>query len=343
MGHENTEENNMMTKREWVTKVFHNEPTDRVPVGFWFHFLLDDQLNIGLYHDDYLEKNVAGHKAYIEAYDPDFVKVMTDGLFTRPGNTMPAVYCAKDLYGFEPLPVGHAYFEACLDLAKKVRGLAGEDRLVFFNIFSPLFALTKYLNDGVSNVTVNELLDEDPDAVVHALEVLGDDMCRMVRLVMTEGKMDGIYLSVNNAKRVIPLVKYEKYIAHSEVKILDAANELGDMQILHICGYHGAQNYLAAYRDYPAQIINWAVHVEAMTLAEGKKYFYGKPVIGGFDQQPGGLINVGGEEEIRAFTRGIIEECGKTGIVIGADCTVPSDTPLEHLVWVKDEVAKICG
>ena len=66
-----------------------------------------------------------------------------------------------------------------------------------------------------------------------------------------------------------------------------------------------------------------------------------KPIIGGFDQMPGGLINVGNKEDIQKFTEGLLEETGNVGIVVGADCTVPSDTPLCHLEWVREKVNEL--
>ena len=330
-----------MTNRELVNKAFHNEPTDRIPVGFWFHFLEMDQFNGGLAHPELMEKNYAGHKKFIEEFHPDFVKIITDGLFTRPAVTMPAVYEARDLYKFEPLPHNHPYFAACLKLAKTVRGYAGDDTMVFYNIFSPIFNLSKYLNDSADLFTVDDLMHQDPDAVKFALDVLGKDMSYLAELLMTEGGMDGIYLSVNNSHRTIPLEPYAKYVAPSEIAILETANRFGDNQILHICGYRGRQNILAAYRDYPAAVFNWAVHEEDMTLAEGKKYFHGKAVIGGFDQMPGSLINAGSKEDIQAYVEKLLADCGKVGVIVGADCTVPSDTPIEHLEWVREKANEL--
>lgn len=331
----------MTTKRELVQKAFHNEPAERIPVGFWFHFLENDQMNSGLAHPELMQKNYAGHKKFIEQFQPDFVKIMTDGLFTRPANTLPAVYTAEDLYAFKPLPHDHAYFQACLALTQTVRGYAGDDVMVFYNIFSPLFHLSKYLNDSADLFSVDDLMQQDADAVKYALDVLGEDMCYLAGLVMTEGGMDGIYLSVNNSHRLIPLARYAKYVAPSELAVLDVANRYGDNQILHICGYRGRQNILAAYRDYPATVFNWAVHEENMTLARGKEYFRGKAVIGGFDQMPGSLINAGSRADIEAYVEKLLADCGRVGVIIGADCTVPGDTPLEHLSWVRDKVAEL--
>ena len=50
----------MTSKRELMQKVFHNEPAERVPVGFWFHFLTDDQLNSAVAHPELMEKATRG-------------------------------------------------------------------------------------------------------------------------------------------------------------------------------------------------------------------------------------------------------------------------------------------
>ena len=47
----------MSTKRELVLKAFHNEKTDRVPVGFWFHFLEGGEFNGILQNPEILQKN----------------------------------------------------------------------------------------------------------------------------------------------------------------------------------------------------------------------------------------------------------------------------------------------
>jgi uroporphyrinogen decarboxylase len=87
--------------------------------------------------------------------------------------------------------------------------------------------------------------------------------------------------------------------------------------------------------------VNWAVNVEKVSMAEGKKLFDGRAVIGGFANPSESLIHTGSQEEIAAFTRKIIEEAGSTGVIIGADCTIPGDTPLEHLEWVRQAANQI--
>ena len=156
-----------------------------------------------------------------------------------------------------------------------------------------------------------------------------------------EEPVDGIYLSVNNVSPDgITEEEYRKYIAPYELKILEAANEAGGSNILHICGYHGFRNHLEWYKDYPFLAVNVANHVEGITLGKEKKLFGGRAVIGGFGQTENDLIYKGSEEEIRSEVRRLLDESGTKGVLLGADCTIPRDTDIRHLEWIRDEADK---
>lgn len=47
----------------------------------------------------------------------------------------------------------------------------------------------------------------------------------------------------------------------------------------------------------------------------------------------------GSKEAIQARVRELLNETGHQGVVIGADCTVPSDIASERIAWVKEAVA----
>ncbi len=83
-----------MTKRELVFAAFDNKETQRVPVGFWFHFAPDD-----LHNDspDVIRKNLEGHLNFYREFQPDFVKLMSDGYFTYPNPEIASVRTAADL------------------------------------------------------------------------------------------------------------------------------------------------------------------------------------------------------------------------------------------------------
>lgn len=333
----------MSTKRELVLKAFHNEKTDRIPVGFWFHFLEGDEFNATLQRPELLQKNLEGHRKFKEAFDPDFVKIMTDGLFNLPYD-FSGVKTAEDLKKLEVLSGDHPFFEKNEELVKGVREIFGEDTLLFFNEFSPFNQLLSGLavagNRPLGLKRLKTFLEQDGKAVAYALDVLAESLNILTKRVVKPGLADGIYLSVNNPDRAIPAQIYSAFVAPSEVKVLETANTVSPDNILHICGYAGNKNILSVYQDYPVEVVNWAVHAENLGLAEGKRFFGGKAVIGGFDNVKEGLLYSGTRREIEAYVEKLLAEAGREGVIIGADCTVPSDIDMERLKWVREKAAE---
>ncbi|MBQ7920826.1 MAG: hypothetical protein IJ324_12910 [Lachnospiraceae bacterium] len=330
----------MSTRRELVLKAFHNEKTERVPVGFWFHFLEGDEFNVGLKNPELLQKNLAGHKKFAEDFDPDFVKIMTDGFFFLPFD-FSAINTVEDLKNLKPITGDHPFFAKNVELVQGVRKIFGDDRLLFFNVFSPFNHLLFGLGNGFTGLPkLVSFLEQDASAVAAALNTIAESITELIGEVVKPGLADGIYLSVNNPNRKIPAQIYSTYIAPSERKILEAANKLAQDNILHICGYAGNKNILSVYRDYPVSVVNWAVHAEDLGFKDGKEYFGGKAVIGGFDNVKEGLLYSGTKEEIEKYVEELLADAGKEGVIIGADCTVPSDIAIERLKWVRDKAAK---
>jgi len=323
-----------MTKRERLLDAFNNKPVDRVPVGFWFHFLQGEQFSQGLENPALIEKNIASHKKFIEAVNPDFVKIMSDGFFLYPSEVYNTLTNASDLRNFKPLGKDHPWIQGQVKLVKSVVGLL-KDTSAFYNIFAPATLLRFAITDD----KFIEYFKQDADAVAFALDVIAQDIADLSELVITQSSADGIYLSVQNPENgTFSYDEYRKYITPSEKLVLARANKASANNILHCCGYDSNKNDLSVWKDYDAKAINWAVTIEKLDLAEGKKFFGGKAVIGGFDNRSGKLLHAGTKEEIQAFTEEILKKSGKVGVIIGADCTVPSDIDLERLQWVKDKV-----
>lgn len=333
----------MSTKREFVLKAFRGEKTDRIPVGFWHHFLEGSEFSKGLEQPELLEKNLAGHRAFKEKFDPDFVKIMTDGFFFLPYD-FSEVEQVSDLKKFEVLPKDHIFYEKNVELVKGVRKIFGEDTFLFFNEFSPLNHLLFGLGQPGSPFGLQILknfIKEDEEAVSHVLDVIAESLNQLTDLVVKEGLADGIYLSVNNPNRGIPADLYRQLISPSEKKILEHAESISKDNILHICGYAGNKNILSVYQDYPVEIVNWAVHAEDLNLKDGKKFFAGKSVIGGFDNTTKSVLYQGTRQEVEEYVENLLQDVGKEGIIIGADCTVPADIDIERLKWVREKAAAL--
>ena len=325
-----------MSKRELVLNAFNNQEVERVPVGFWFHFAADAFFDSS---EETVKRNIAGHQKYVDEFHPDFLKLMSDGFFGYPNEAIKKIKTAADLDRIEKEDAGK-WIQGQVDLVRELTGRFQKEVASFYNIFAPATYLSLLLESAGNELTVAQLAKENPKGLARVLDLIAKDVALLSRRVIAEGGADGIYLSVSNIDGV-GKEDYLNVIAPSELAVLENANAVSRYNILHICGYEGHRNDLSTYVDYPARIVNWAVTVENVSLSEGKKLFGGKAVIGGFNNTTDGVLYKGSKEEIEAETAGLIADAGTTGVILGADCTIPSDTPLEHLSWVREKAKKV--
>ena len=327
----------MTSKRELVLKAFRGEPVDRVPVGFWHHFTNEDEWLVGFGNQAIIEKNLAGHQAFLAEVEPDFIKLMSDGYFAYPNERLKKVQSIKDLADIEPLGADHPWISEQVELVQKIRAGFTEDLVAIYNIFAPV-TYFKWLIGKVAggDDIIADFLVEDAVLTKRVLDVIAQDIAALTERIIKEAGADGIYLSVQSIQDArVSAEDYKAFIAPSELAVLEAANAAGGVNILHICGYEGARNDVHLFTDYPAQVINWAVGPEGISLAEGRKLFGGRTVLGGFENGKDGLLYTGSQAAIQDETNRLIAEAGKEALIIGADCTIPSDIEAERIQWVR--------
>ena len=316
-----------MTKRERVIRAMQNQPVDRPPVGFWFHFSKEDSLG---------QRCVDAHLRYYNNVDVDIAKLMCDGYFDYPNPVAKAVKEPGDWYAMKPLGPDSEFIRGQVERAKAVKAGLKSDCLVLYNVFAP-FSSIRF---GTSDELVMRHLREDPKAIEYALDVIAQDNALLCEKLITEAGIDGVYYCVQGGEkdRFTP-DEYRRYITPSDLKVLEHANRFSGYNVLHCCGWAGIPNNLEVWRDYPAAAINWACFIENMGLCEGKEFFGGKCVLGGFDNRATGLMYNGTREEIQAFTRELVQRSGSTGVMLGADCTLPATVDVNHIQWVVDAVS----
>jgi len=76
-------------------------------VGVWFHYLADEVNSNALVGLKAAEKNIAGHRAFYERFQPDFVKLMSNGYFIYPNEGLQKVNSVQDLKNIRPLGLEH--------------------------------------------------------------------------------------------------------------------------------------------------------------------------------------------------------------------------------------------
>ncbi len=318
-----------MTKRERVIAAMNNQPVDRPPVGFWFHFPPEKALG---------QACVDAHLAYYNSVDVDIAKLMCDGYFDYPNPVAKAVKEPADWYALQPLGPDSEFIRGQVERAKAVKRGLNSDCLVLYNVFAP-FSSIRF---GTSDELVMRHLREDERAIEYALDVIAQDNALLCELLIKEAGVDGVYYCVQGGEKDrFSIDEYRRLITPSDKKVLEHANRFSELNVLHCCGWAGIPNNLEVWQDYPAKAINWACFIERMGLEQGKAFFGDKCVLGGFDNRPTGLLFNGTQAEVQRFTRELVAQAGTRGVMLGADCTLPASIDTGRIQWVVDAVSSL--
>lgn len=333
-----------MTKRERFLNYLANKPVDRVPVALFHHFCGPADFGRGLVDADAFERNIEGHRIARKIFNPDVAKVMNETLMMMPLDCS-FVEKTTDLRKIQPISMNAPFVKKTLELTRRVRDIyADSDAPVYGTSFSPYTVLRYRLSvkgmrgNGGDETRFQQYIAEDPESVSAALGILGEWICELNERLISDGGVDGIYLSVNNQSVVMPDV-HHTYVAPHEKAIVDKANKHGKITLLHICGGPlSLPSTLELFSDYDVAAFNWAIEGERVSLGWGKKILGGRPVFGGFERS--GVLDKGTREEVEARVFSLLDEAGQTGIMLGADCTVPTDIDDHRLEWVRQAAVK---
>lgn len=337
----------MVLKREEVLAALHNKTPEHVPISFWRHFA-DNEFTDAAQQPAVIQTNLNGHRDYYNQVQVDFAKTMLDGYFPYPFRGVENPGDLAQLGNLQPLTPDDPWIAGQVALAKQQRDIAG-DRPVFITVFSPLilfkWALFEHYVDPLTtgDHRFADLYQQDPEEVVAVLQQMARDLKTLVTELMANTKIDGIYYSTQSIQddRVDDHGFFERVMEPIDMQVQGYINAVSPLNILHICGFDGATNELDWFKDYSLQVINWATGVDHYTLAEGKKLFNDRPVLGGLDNSTAGVLYRGTKEQIQREVQRLIGEIGKTGVLLGADCTVPRDISYQRLNWAIEAAHQI--
>ncbi len=314
-----------MGKRTRVLNALQGKSVDVVPCGFWMHFQGGP---VG-------EDAVQAHLKYYWDTDLDFIKIMSDGaLFDFSPYRIDK---ASDWAKIKPAGRESAFIQDSLWRAKRIKEETKGECCVFYNMFAP-FSLIRFF---AGDARVMAHVRENEKAVMSALEAVAEDSALLAQLLITEAGMDGIYDSVQGGEVLrFTSEEYRRIVSPSDLMILEAANQVSELNIFHMCGYDGGPNHLEVWRDYPASIVNWASYIENMSLAQGREFLGEKCkcILGGFDNRKVGVLYRGDKQSVQAEARRLVREAGVKGTMIGADCTIPNDIDWDRIRWVIEAV-----
>ena len=305
-------------RRERILQVLdQSRPNDYVPAAFFLHF--ENKLG---------RKAVQDHKDFFRATDMDFVKVFYEIVVPRI-----EINSGKD---WEKVPVyGEDFFAPQVAVIEDLAREFGNEAFILPTVYSPLALAHQTLG---RDKDLKKLAEENPVAFGKAIKNLALSIENYLRAARKHGA-DGFYVSSQGGDGNSLSTKiWKEQVRPWDKYVSEVANEIGIINILHICDYGTPfknAEALYAFADYPASIINVPLKFSdgsVLNLKEAQKRF-GRPIFGGLERL--GVITKGSIEEIKKEVDKVLENASPN-FILGADCTVPGDTDWDKLRAVID-------
>ena len=287
-----------MNKRERVWAALHNQEVDYVPGCFWRHY--SPELDRG-------EDIVEAHLKFYRDSDVDFLKISSDGYFGWPAKALRNLQEPSELYAMEHIGPEEPFIREQVERAKEIVKRLNGECVTMYTLFCPLSIFRLQVGWDV----MMDCIRKNPDAVLHACDVIAEDEIRLIDALIHEAGADGIFYSVQNAeKNRFSLEEYKKWVEPSDRKVLDFINSVSECSVLHCCGWDadeaGTCNHLESWQDYPSAAVSWASYVDKKNVTEIRDFFKGRPAWGGFDNRTCGILYTGTEEEVKAEAKRLI-------------------------------------
>ena len=296
-----------MNRIERVRAALAGNEVDRVPASFWYHFTADKAHG---------EASVRAHIDFYRESGIDFLKVMNE----HPYRTDVSIRTPGDWRRLRPAPLSAPFYREQLDELKRILDAVAGECLVITTLFGPFAS-----GNHASGDLVTAHVRADPEPVSQGLAAIGDSLAEFALACVAAGAA-GIYYSAQGGEADrFTKDEFVRTIKPHDLTVLDAVKDQGEFHLLHICR---DRVRLHLYADYPSHAVNWAATKNNPGLQEGRELFQ-RTVVGGMDDR--GVMANGTPGDIRAAVRQVIATFGTRGLIVGADCTLPTDVPIESI------------
>ena len=282
-----------------------------VPAAFFLHF--PPAFHAG-------QAAVEKHLEYFRYTGMDLIKIQYEAVFPH----LPQIQRPDD---WARLPhYGRDFFAGELAAVDGLVRAAHDEAVIVVTLYSP------YMCAGQSGSTemVDEHLRREPEKVRRGLEVVTDSLLGFVRECIRLG-VDGFYMSTQGgeAGRFADPRIFAEFIRPYDLALMEEAQRACPFNVLHVCDYVRDYDDFTPFLDYPGTVVSSPLKLRGQRLTPQQAVErFGRPYLGGLERL--GVIAHGTPEQIRQAVDAVIAEA-PSRFILGADCTVPSDTPWDNL------------
>ena len=299
-----------MNNRELILNLIHRKNSHTTPAAFFMHF--DPAYHRG-------RAAVKKHSEFFRATGMDLLKIQYE-------NPQPAAEAVRNPRDWTRAPLyASEFFDSPVELARGLVQAIRSKALVIMTLYSPFMWAGHYGGQE----TLARHLQEDPQPVIKGLEIMTENVLQLVRGCKKAG-VDGFYVSTQGGEafRFRDPQIFSKYVKPTDLAIWEEIR-FCRFNILHICDYEGSYSDLAPFLEYPGDVVNSPLQVGDHILSPMEmEHQFARPFMGGMQRK--GIISTGSRQQIRQTVKEILAQAPEQ-FILGADCTVPSETPWENL------------
>lgn len=297
-----------MNRREALLSLAHGGPTPSwVPAAFFLHF--GPAYRQG-------QAAIERHLEFFRTTGMDLVKIQFEQAIE------PAVREAADWKGLRPKPA--AFFEPTLQVVRGLVQAAKGEAVVILTLYSPLMWLVRI----AKTPDIGAQFAESPQVAAAGLEAMTETVLNLARAARAAG-VDGFYASTQGGEAGrLPPGTFRRFIKPADLAVWEEIKGC-EFNVLHICDYVGPYHAYEEFLDYPGHVVSAGLQVGDRRMQPGELAArFGRPFLGGMERL--GVIATGPPEAVRGEAGAVLAEAPER-FILGADCTVPTETPWENL------------
>lgn len=327
---ESHERREAVKKRERVFAAMKNEPVDKIPCYFTTHFAREAAFG---------DAAVEEHIKFFREVNPDIQKIMNENLVPNMGT----IKTPEDWNCIRTISLRDKFMEDEIELVKRVLDRCDRDAFNIGTLHGIVASTIHPIEPDYGYMPVRQLLcshlRQNKKPVLDAMKRIADGMSRLA-VKFVELGLDGIlYAGLGGERFLFADDEFAEYIMPLDKQIMAACQEAGGSNILHMCktdvNFDRYESYKGLYT-----IANWGIYEAGLSLSEGRRRFTDCAIMGGLSNHRGPLIE-GTPDEIREEVRRVVDEAGRTGFILGTDCTIPMGVPYERMRIAADALGEL--
>lgn len=317
-----------LTAWERIEAALHGAEVDRIPVGMWKHWFLQDrapgrlaELNLALQRqfDTDLIKLTPGNLTFIEDWGATIKFGTHDDQISLA--IQPAVPSVSHWDDLPRLDVTKGALGRELETIRLTAAGVGGAVPVLMTIFSPLTIAFKLCGDAVSGKRVTQDLRESPRELHRGLDRIAAVLREYVAACFAAG-VDGFFFATQLATdELLSRDEYREFGVAYDLRVLEAMQGKARLTMLHLC--KGQRLMFDLLQEYPVDAISWAHRTSHPSLTEARRLTK-KALATGVSLQ---TLHERTELDVFAEARAAIAEAGRTGFLLAPACVIKATAP----------------